>query len=129
MCMDEDVNPNKNCCTVCTGDRTNNIWYVNGKCKLDELTYEQVWMVLLRSPDAKRDLQRITSDPVLLTLANNTQLITDEIEDDRQAAKRIDGKGLPYYQLFRGNIDGSVIGFLWIWIGFGWLVGRYIFMF
>jgi len=109
MCMDEDVNPNKNCCTTCTGDKTDNIWYVNGKCKLDELTYEQVWTVLLRNPSAKKDLQRITSDPVLLSLANTTDLIQDDLDGDQAAANRINGDTLPYYKMIKGNIDGSVI--------------------
>jgi hypothetical protein len=107
--MDEDVNPNKNCCTTCTGDKTDNIWYVNGKCKLDELTYEQVWTVLLRNPSAKKDLQRITSDPVLLSLANTTDLIQDDLDGDQAAANRINGDTLPYYKMIKGNIDGSVI--------------------
>jgi hypothetical protein len=106
--LEEDVNPNKNCCTVCTGDKTDNVWYVNGKCKLDELTYEQVWIVLLRNPNAKADLQRITSDPTLLQLAANTSLIQDEIESDQQAAKRINGPA-PYFYAIKGNIAGSIL--------------------
>ncbi len=107
--MAEDVNPEKNCCTVCSGDLADNVWFVNGKCLLDELTYEQVWEVMLRNPDAKKHLQRITADPTLLLLARDTSLIKDEIEDDRQAVKRIDGEGLPFYKIFRGNTGGDII--------------------
>jgi hypothetical protein len=107
MSMDQDVNPNKNCCTTCSGDKSNNIWFVNGKCELDSLTYEQVWTVLMRNPDAKRDLQRITSDPVLLTLAANTRLIEPEQDDDQRFAKRVNGGASPFYTLFRGNMGGG----------------------
>mgnify|MGYP006347563247 FL=1 len=108
MRLEEDVNPNKNCCTTCSGDRTNNVWFVNGKCKLDELTYEQVWTVLLRNPDAKKDLQRITLDPTLLTLAANTRLVEPDQEDDQRLADRLHANSLPFYTLFRGRLDGGI---------------------
>lgn len=108
---DDTVNRNWTCCTLCQGDKTDNIFYVNGKCKLDEVTWEQLYMVLRKVPQAKRDLQRITTDPILLKLAAETRLETDEIEDDKQAADLINKKNtLPMYTVFRGNFDGSIIG-------------------
>lgn len=111
--MCNDVNPNKNCCTMCSGNIiVPNIWFqpgpagFPGRCILDELTFEQVWFVLLRNPDAKKDLLRITADPDLIELANQTQLARDPLEDDLRATNLIN-KGpnsLPFYTLFRGRL-------------------------
>mgnify|MGYP001298665663 CR=1 FL=1 len=113
--LEQDVNPNKNRCTMCSGDTSNNIWFqpgppgYPGKCKLDEMTFEQVWIVLLRVPQAKKDLLRITENADLLTLASQTSLIQDPIEDDKKVDYLINKQNtLPYYTLLRGNIDGSV---------------------
>jgi hypothetical protein len=109
-----DVNPEKNCCTKCSGDPNNNIWFEirpgrPGRCILDELTYEQVWLVLLRNPNAKKDLLKITTDATLIQLANNVNLEVDELDDDQKVENMINKQGtLPYYTLFRGNIDGSI---------------------
>src|SRR5574343_1539119 len=64
--MSDAVNLNPSECTVMDGDTRNNIWYepsapgFPGKCKLDLMTYEQVYAVLVRVPCAKADLLRIT---------------------------------------------------------------------
>jgi hypothetical protein len=69
------VNPDAAHCTLCTGDTSNNIFFVPrapgfpGRCVLDELTFEQVESVLQRVPCAKKDLMRITDDPILLAMA------------------------------------------------------------
>lgn len=102
--MAEDVNPNYQKCTVCTGDISNSIWYVNGQCKLDQMTYDVVWGVLQRVPGAKADLLRITSNPTLIFLANESELLTPVLEQDAYAAKRINANTLPYYTVFRGKI-------------------------
>lgn len=116
FCMSDDVNPHYQTCTVCDGDKSDpcNIWYVNGICKLDQLTYDQVWCVLIRVPRAKADLMKITTDPVLLSLARDSKLISSEQESNQIAADLIN-KGtspnsstLPYYKYFRGNTDGSI---------------------
>lgn len=114
--MTDDVNPNYQTCTVCDGDKSDpcNVWYVNGICKLDQLTYDQVWCVLERVPRAKTDLMKITKDPTLLSLARDSILVSDDIECDKAASDLINkgrapGAGtLPYYTLFRGNSDGSI---------------------
>jgi hypothetical protein len=99
---------------VCTGDTCNNIWFqpgppgYPGKCKLDLLTYSDVFAVLQRSPFAKADLLRITSDACLIRLAETTELCQDEKEANRIAEDRINEGTLPYYTLFRGNVDGSI---------------------
>jgi hypothetical protein len=96
--------------SLCTGDLVDNIWYQDGVCKLDQLTYDQVEFVLLRNPDAKRDLLRVTSDPTLIQLAHETGLVADEIEDGMIAYRIINNpkQTLPFYTVLRGNIDGTI---------------------
>ena len=106
--MEDDVNPNYQTCTVCNGDTTNNVWFAGGKCKLDQLTFEQVYFVLQKNPKAKADLLRITTDPTLIQLANETRPINQDAIDDRRAEKIINGNTLPFYTVLRGNTDGSV---------------------
>lgn len=83
--------------TLCDGDCSNNIWFVDGKCKLDQLSYEQVYFVLQRNPRAKADLLRATTDPNLIMLANSSKLITDEIEDNQVAYRLVNKNTLPMY--------------------------------
>lgn len=104
--LEDPVNKDYNSCTVCTGDKSNNIWFVNGKCKLDQLTYEQVQYILSRVPQAKKDLLRITTDPKLLDLANSTKPINQEALDDAAAVKRLHRNTLPFYTVLRGNLNG-----------------------
>ncbi len=112
--MSDAVNLDPNNCTVCDGDTTDNIWFqlrapgFPGKCKLDDLTYEQVHAVLERVPQARAHLLKITSDPVLIRLANTTRLRVAEIESNKAATDRINANTLPYYTVLRGNTDGSV---------------------
>lgn len=112
--MDEPVNPNKNCCTYCTGDTKCNIWFqlrapgFPGRCILDELTYDEVYDVLRRNPQAAADLMRITTNPKLLALAREVKLSQTEQEDAEQAAKRLQANSLPFYTVLRGNGDGTI---------------------
>ncbi len=118
--MQNMVNPNKNCCTLCTGDIEHpNVWFTPppkgftqgvGRCILDELTFAEVYTVLIRNPNAKKDLLRITDNEDLRILANNSQLIQDPLDADLRATNLINkGKNsLPVYTLFNGNIDGSI---------------------
>jgi hypothetical protein len=96
---------------LCSGDKTNNIFYVNGQCQLDLLSWEQLYAVLRRYPNAIRDLERITSDPILLTMAREARLEVDPLDDDRIATQRINKNDKqPFYTVFGGNMDGSVGG-------------------
>ena len=106
--MCDPCNPEKKK-SLCDGDCSKNIWFVNGKCKLDGLTYDQVYFVLQKNPNAKSDLLRVTTDPNLLELAKRSQLIADPIEDDNIPYKMINNpkNTLPFYTLFRGNMNGS----------------------
>lgn len=111
--MSEFVNPEKNCCTVCDGDTSNNIWYqpgingLEGRCKLDELTFEEVYNVLIHVPSARKDLERITTDVRLLTLARESSLISPERDEDEKFAKKVNSATLTLHTVFRGNMSGG----------------------
>ena len=118
--LSNNVNEFRGKCTVCTREVHNNIWHQPppfyfkgpGRCILDELTFGEVYNVLQKNPDAKKDLLRITTDPDLIALANHSALIQDPIESDLRATNLIN-KGpnsLPIYSLFYGNSDGSISG-------------------
>lgn len=94
--------------SLCTGDIANNIWYQNGKCLLDNLRYEQVEFVLQRNPNAKPDLLRVTDDPTLLQIARESSLVISDIQDNLTPYRVINNpkQTLPFYYVFRGNIDG-----------------------
>lgn len=126
LCLTDAVNPNPYYTTVCTGNPVNNMWAeklntgYGYRCRLDLMTYEEVWIVLTRVPKAKEDLLKITNDPCLIKLANETKLLVPEKEENDQLQHKMNNS-LPYYRLFRGNIDGSIIIFI-LWIGFQILV-------
>lgn len=112
--MAEDVNPEKNCCTMCSGVTQDNVWFqlrapgFAGRCILDELTYDQVYDVLLRNPNAARDLARITNNPKLLSLAREVKLIQSDQDEGEKVQQRLDANSLPFYTVLRGNGDGTV---------------------
>jgi hypothetical protein len=97
--------------SLCTGDTNCNLWFEQGRCTLDQLTYEQVQFILMRNPHAKADLLRITNDPTLVRMAEEIGLFKDEIEDDKVPYDMVNNPKhtLPFYTLFRGSIDGSII--------------------
>ena len=109
--LDSRVNPNHNTCTVCTGDTSNNIFFVPrgegfpGRCILDEMTFGQVYAVLRRTPRAAVDLRKITDDPILLRMANTVTVVEPRDVADRRVMNRINPRsGLPYYYVFRGKL-------------------------
>jgi len=111
ICMSDDVNSAPYATTVCTGDPVNNIWAEKTdsgyRCRLDLMTYDQVWDVLTRVPEAKADLLRITDDECLVYLANSSKLKVDEKAENQRLMHKMN-RALPYYTLMRGNIDGSI---------------------
>lgn len=113
--MSNSVNNRPSCCSVCTGDVTCNMFFqaraagFHGRCILDEMTYEQVWFILTRNPNAKRDLMRITTDPILLSLARESGLVETDQQADEQAAKRLNANSLVFYTHMRGNPFGDII--------------------
>ena len=110
---DDPVNPNPNSCTLCTGDTSNNVFFTPrapgypGRCVLDELSYEQVARTIMKVPGAKEDLMRITDDPRLLTLARESRLIEDPIDEDERMRKKLHENSLPFYTVFRGSMGGG----------------------
>lgn len=108
------VNPDPNNCTLCTGDTSDNMFFVPRapgyppKCVLDELTYSQVLILLQRVPRAKPDLMRITDDPILLRMARESRLVEDPIEENERMRKKLHANSLPMYTVLKGNIDGSI---------------------
>lgn len=111
--MEAPCNPSPTTCTLCTGDSTNNIWAVPRgpgyglRCLLDEMTYQQVYDILRRIPEAKGDLLRITSDPCLVSLAQTTHLDLVEQKDLERFAQRVNDSTLVFYTKFRGNLSGG----------------------
>ena len=96
--------------SLCTGCRKDNVWFVNGKCLLDIMSYDQVYYALSRTARAKRDLYTITDDPTLWLLANNARLSMDEKIENEIIADKINDKKktLPLYGVLKGNPDGSI---------------------
>lgn len=98
--------------TYCNLDIVNNVWVEgvvdpdNGKrgiCMLDTMSKEQVVYVLQHDPKARDDLPKVTSNPDLLNLLALVPLLgapSVESTISRQSART----GLPYYNVFRGNI-------------------------
>jgi hypothetical protein len=111
---DAGVNPDPNNCTLCTGDTSDNIFFVPRapgyppKCVLDELTYSQVWILLQRVPKAKSDLLRITDDPILVRMAESSKLVESPHDEDERMRKKLHENSLPMYTVLKGNIDGSL---------------------
>lgn len=114
--LTKPVNPHKNRCTVCTGDTRDNIWFQPkapghpGRCILDEITYDDVYQVLLKFPTAASDLARITDVRDLQTLSRTVKVMMDPLDDDRVFAKRLNNNTIPFYSIFAGNMDGSILG-------------------
>lgn len=107
--IEDNVNDNYQTCTVCTGDTRDNIFFVNGQCRLDQLTYGQVIVILKKIPGAADQLRRITSDPTLLRLADETTHLAKDEAEEQAAHDRINKNNtLPFYTVFRGNTDGTV---------------------
>lgn len=106
--MGDDVNPDPHGCTVCTGDTKENIFFVEGRCKLDQMTYDQVYFLLQRVPRAKDDLVRITRDPTLLLLARDARPSNQDDIDSRRMEKLINGNSIPLYTALKGNPTGNI---------------------
>lgn len=87
------------------GDKTDNVWWSDTICLLDTLTVTQVTYILERSQRAKDDLKRATTCQDLLCLADEVPLLPTMQEDDHLMKVFGEQVPLPYYQLFRGNLN------------------------
>jgi hypothetical protein len=106
----EKINPNPQHRTLCQIEhgKHDNIFFVNGKCKLDELTWQDLFFILERIPVARRDLCRITTEKQLHLLARESSMVTDIIEDDQRSTDLINENTIPTYTVFKGNIGGDI---------------------
>lgn len=109
------ANPNPNQCTLCTGDVSDNIFFVpratgyQGRCMLDEMTYDQISLTLSKVPKAKEDLIRITDDQILLRMARTSRLKESPLDEDEKMRKKLHENSLPFYTVLGGNVDGSIV--------------------
>ena len=109
---DEDIRPGESCfdrCegtvpTLCDGDVTNNYWYEGGVCQLDLVTKDQFINSIQRSPQARRDLPKITSCFEMLKLLEEVPLLPTEQEDDVTQRELNRADCLPFYTVYRGNL-------------------------
>lgn len=110
--MYDNVNPDPGCCSMCIGRIPDNMFWelggvgFPGRCKLDLMTYDQVYHVLRRVPAAKAHLLAITTDPILRRMAYETKLTESDGDDDARAAARINANTLPFYTVLKGNQGG-----------------------
>lgn len=102
-------NPNPQC-TLCTGDKKNNLWFTNKTCWLDQITYDQFIRVLEHVHKAKPDLLRITTDTTLISLANDIPIIRPEQEENDIVRRRLTANSLQFYTVFKGNTSGNIPG-------------------
>lgn len=91
--------------TLADGDTLDNYWMEGGACLLDTMTKDQVVYVLQRNPLARQDLKRLTSCQELLALLDEVPLLPTKQEDDRDMALLNRGDCLPFYTIFRGNLN------------------------
>lgn len=111
-CLTEKVNPYPNDCTMCNLVTACNMFYIEqpgyeGRCILDEMTFEDVLRILSRNPAAREHMLRITSDPCLVKMAQLTDVVIPIAEQDQAFMRRINNS-IPFYTLFRGNMGGDI---------------------
>ncbi len=93
--------------TLCDRDIENNVWVdgvvdvakgLRGVCLLDTMTQEQFIYVIQRTPQARLDLPKVTSNAELLDTLARTPLLPTTTERTPQGTKYV-----PYYSQFRGQ--------------------------
>lgn len=92
--------------TRCDGDTSNNMWLEGSPhpvCLLDTMTDAQIINVIQRDEQARADLRRVTTDPHLLSLAENVPRLSTENQGDIEQRESNRGKVTPYYSVFRGR--------------------------
>lgn len=106
----EKVNPLPNQCTLCDLNKECNIFYEEqpggGRCILDEMTFEHVITILSRNPHAKEHMLKITSDPCLIKLANQIELVRPPQEQSHDLMRKLN-ESIPFYTLYKGNVNGN----------------------
>jgi hypothetical protein len=89
-------------CTLCDGDKTNNVWMAGSICLLDTMTEADVTYVIQRDHRARVDLRRITTNERLIELANTVPPLPSESEGDR-LQREFAGPAPAFYAIFRGQ--------------------------
>lgn len=92
--------------TLCDGNTANNEWFVEGVCLLDQMNPSQVTYILQRNPKAREDLKTVTTCEELHQLIDEVPLLDTREEEDR-LQKSMNANSLPFYTLFRGNLNNS----------------------
>lgn len=113
--MSDELHDNNDCpeeCaevpSLCDGDTTNNEWFTEGVCLLDQMTPSQVTYVLQKNPKARDDLKRVTTCQELHDLVDEVPLLDTKEEEDRlQTSLNNNANSLPFYTLFRGNLNNT----------------------
>jgi hypothetical protein len=93
--------------TLCDGDTTNNQWFEDGVCMLDTMTKDQVIYTISRNPSARDDLRRVTSCTEILNLLDQVHLLPSVEEEDELQQRFNKGDLLPFYNIFRGNLNNQ----------------------
>jgi hypothetical protein len=93
--------------TLCDGDTTNNYWVEDGVCMLDTMTPSQVTDILQRNPKARVDLKRVTTCEDLHNLVDQVPMFSTVQEDDQLQKTFHENTALPFYTLFRGNLNNQ----------------------
>lgn len=93
--------------TLCDRDIENNVWVEGvvdvakghrGICLLDTMTQEQFIHVIQRTPKARLDLPKVTSNVELLELLARTPMLPTTTERVPPGTRYV-----PYYSQFRGQ--------------------------
>jgi hypothetical protein len=89
--------------SLCDGDTTDNYWFEQGVCMLDQMDRSQVTYALERVEKARIDLKRVTTNQELHDLVDNVPMLRKTTESDE--AMKMNKSTLPYYTIFRGNLN------------------------
>lgn len=91
--------------TLCDGDTSNNYWFEDGVCMLDQMTPSQVTYAIQRNHQARNDLKRVTTCQDLHDLLDHVPLLNPNEEEDVAQKAFNEGTALPFYTVFRGNLN------------------------
>jgi hypothetical protein len=103
--------PNSRCNVI--SELHHNVWVeyrdedkgIPGCCMLDTLDDSQVVGVLLHNPRSRTDLQRVTTDPHLLSLLANLRPLSDPQDEQDSIQKKIGktSEAGAFYSVFQGK--------------------------
>ena len=97
--------PEGSCPSLCDGNTTNNYWFTEGVCMLDQVNESQVTFILEHNEIARADLRTVTTCEALHHLADTVPRLSVVEEEDEMMKAQAKATPLPFYQLFRGNLN------------------------